>query len=148
MAAEETLKNIDSIPAAAETSKEYSVGDKAKLDSNILTVKEVKRSQGGDFDKPKEGYEYVILSVEIENDGDDQITYNPFDFRMSNSQGRITEKAFTIIDTDTALSSGKLAPGGKVSGTITFEQPINDSKLQLIYKPDIWSSKTITTNIK
>jgi hypothetical protein len=155
---EETATKVDSEPASAETSKdskeeditekEFSVGDKVKLESNVLTVKEVKKSQGDEFDRPKEGYEYVILSVEIENDGDDRISYNPYDFEMSNSQGNITDITFTTIDTDTALSSGELAPGGKVSGTLAFEQPINDTKLQLLYTPSFWSDKTITINIK
>lgn len=114
----------------------------------MLTVTKVEKSAGGDFDKPKDGHEYVIVTVEINNAGDENISYNPFDFKMSNSQGQIVDQAFTTVDTNTALQSGELAPGGKVSGTIAFEQPAGDTNLQLQYTPSFWSDKTIKVNLQ
>lgn len=62
---------------------------------------------------------------------------------MQNSKGQITNKAFTTIDSDTSLSSGNLAGGGEVSGTIAFEQPKNDNGLILKYKGNMFSNKEI-----
>ncbi|MCM3589618.1 MULTISPECIES: DUF4352 domain-containing protein [Brevibacillus] len=129
-------------------SKEFKVGDVVQMGDYKLTVDEVKKSAGSDFDKPKDGMEYVILKVTIENGGSKNISYNPFDFKMSNSQGQITDKAFTIVDNNTALQSGELAPGGKVSGTIVFEEPKDDAKLQLQFTPNFWSSDTIKINLQ
>ena len=55
---------------------------------------------------------------------------------------------FTTIDQDTALQSGELIPGGKVSGTITFEQPKDDTGLVLIYSDSIWSSNELKIHLK
>ncbi|RSD26817.1 DUF4352 domain-containing protein [Mesobacillus subterraneus] len=132
---------------AAPAKEEFAVGEKVQLEDNVLTVTKVEKSPGSEFDQPKDGHEYVIVTVEIENAGDENISYNPFDFKMSNSQGQIVDQAFTTVDTNTALQSGELAPGGKVSGTISFEQPAGDAGLQLQYNPSFWSDKTIKVNL-
>lgn len=132
-----------------EPAKEvFAVGEKVQLGDNVLTVTKVEKSKGNDFDKPKDGHEYVIVSVEINNAGKETISYNPFDFKLSNSQGQIVDQAFTTINTDTALQSGELAPGGKVAGTIAFEQPAGDAALQLQYVASFWSDKTIKVNLQ
>lgn len=126
----------------------FAVGEKVQLGDNVLTVTKVERSAGSEFDQPKGGHEYVIITVEINNAGTENISYNPFDFKMANSQGQIVDQAFTTVDTDTALQSGELASGGKVSGTIAFEQPAGDTGLQLQYSPSFWSDKTIKVNLQ
>jgi len=62
---------------------------------------------------------------------------------MQNSQDQITDSAFTTIDSDTSLSSGNLASGGEVTGTISFEQPIDDEGLILKYSINMFSSKEV-----
>lgn len=145
-ATEKTTKQEETETEPAK--EEFAVGEQVQLGDNVLTVTKVEKSVGGDFDQPKDGHEYVIVTVEINNAGDENISYNPFDFKISNSQGQIVDQAFTTVDTNTALQSGELAPGGKVSGTIAFEQPAGDTSLQLQYTPGFWSDKTIKVNLK
>lgn len=71
----------------------------------------------------------MIVHVSIENNGDEDTSYNPYDFKMKNRNGQIEDPAFSIIDSDTALNSGELASGGNVSGTMVFEQEIDDDQL-------------------
>ena len=153
---EETAKKVDGNTTKSTETKDkkeaqekevFTVGEKVQLGDNVLTVTNVKKSNGDEFDKPKNGHEYVTVTVEISNAGKENISYNPFDFKMSNSQGQIVDQAFTIVDTDTALQSGELSSNGKVSGTITFEQPANDKGLQLQYEPSFWSDKIIKVNL-
>lgn len=136
------------IEEEAPTKEVFSVGESIQLGDNVLTVDKVDKSAGSDFDKPKEGHEYLILTVTINNAGKENISYNQFDFKMLNSDGQIQDTAFSIIDTDTSLGSGELAPGGKVSGTIVFEQPKDDPGLQLQYTPGFWSDKTIKVDLQ
>ncbi|MCM3574614.1 DUF4352 domain-containing protein [Mesobacillus jeotgali] len=140
-----SAENEEEAPPVKE---EFSVGEKVQLGDNVLTVTKAEKSAGSEYDKPKDGHEYVVVTVMIENAGDENISYNPFDFKMSNSQGQILDQAFTTIDTNTALQSGELAPGGKVTGTIAFEQPAGDPGLQLQYTPSFWSDKTIKVNLQ
>lgn len=147
----QTVENSDNTEEEKDEknieNKEFKIGEKVELDGHVVEVTEVEKSSGDDFDKPSDGKEYVIVHVSIENNGDKEISYNPFNFKMKNSNGQIEDQTFTIIDNDTALSSGDLAPGGNVSGTIAFEQPIDDDGLQLIFEPSFWSNKEIIFNL-
>jgi hypothetical protein len=133
-----TQEEKQQISKEKEVQEFFEIGDNVNLDGTIVTVKGVEKSSGDDFDQPKNGMEYVIITINIKNSSDDKISYNPFDFKVQNSNGQITDIAFTIVDTETALESGELAVGGEVEGTITFEEPIGDSGLILIYQPSFW----------
>lgn len=122
---------------------EYNKGEEAILGNGAITVTDVQISQGTQYDKPKSGKEFVIVSVTIENKGDKNLYYNPYYFKMQNSQGQQEDIAFTTVNNDNSLQSGELIPGGKVSGTIAFEQPIGDAGLVLIYSNNLWSSKEL-----
>lgn len=126
-----------------ESKEKYGVGDEVKLGGAVVAVNSVEKSAGSEWDQPKSGHEYVIVTVTIKNIDHEQISYNPYYFSMQNSQGQITETTFTTIDSDTALSSGNLASGGVVSGTISFEQPIDDPSLVLKYQPNLFSTQEI-----
>lgn len=130
-----------------EVKEFYAVGEEVKLGDNVLIVNSVEKSSGSEWDKPKDGMEYVVVNVTIKNGGSSEISYNPFDFQMQNSQGQITDQAFTTINTDSALSSGNLAGGGQVSGTVAFEQPVEDGALVLKYKANMFSNKEVKVNL-
>lgn len=130
-----------------EVKEFYEIGEEVKLGENILIVNSVKKSNGSQYDKPKGGHEFIIVDVTIKNGGKSEISYNPFDFSMQNSQGQITDQAFTLINTDNQLNSGELAAGGKVSGTIAFEQPTGDKGLILKYKYNIFSDKDVKIKV-
>src|SRR5690625_1774410 len=131
-----------------EEKTEFDIDEKVELDNRVIQVTDVEKSDGDDFDKPKEGNEFVIVHVSIENNGDKEVSYNPLDFKMKNSNGQIEDTTFTTIDSDSSLSSGDLAPGGNVSGTLAFEQPIDDEELQLIFEASFWSDKEIIFNLQ
>ncbi|NBJ68873.1 MULTISPECIES: DUF4352 domain-containing protein [Clostridia] len=128
--------------------KKFGVGEKVELDGQIVEVTKVEKSDGNDFDKPSEGNEYVIVHVSIENKGDENITYNPFNFKMKNSDGQIVDQGMITVDSDTSLESGELAPDGNVTGTIPFEQPKGDKSLQLIFEPSFWETDQIIFNLQ
>jgi Telomeric repeat-binding factor 2. len=44
------------------------------------------------------------------------------------------------VNQDSALSSGDLAPGGEIEGTIPFEQPKDDPALVLQYTGNLFKS--------
>src|SRR5699024_4742483 len=126
---------------------EFCVGDKVKLDGQVVEVTEVKKSQGDDFETPSEGNEFVIVHVAIENNGEDEISYNPFNFKMKNSDGQIEDEGMLMVDSDTSLSAAYLAPGGNVSGTLSFEQPKDDDGLELISEPGFWGTDEVVFNL-
>src|SRR5690625_1815571 len=80
---EETSGEVESEEAEEKEEEiddetEFNVGEKVELDGQVVEVTEVEKSSGSDFDKPKNGHEYVIVHISIENNSDDEISYNPF----------------------------------------------------------------------
>lgn len=126
----------------------FGVGEKVEFEGQVVEVTDVEYSSGEDFDEPAEGNEYVIVYVRIENNSDEKISYNPFNFSMENSNGQIETQAFTTVDNDTSLSSGELREGGNVEGTIAFEQPVDDGGLKLIFEPSFWSAGEVIFDLQ
>ena len=126
-----------------EEKTEYNQGEEAILGKGAITVTSIEKSQGSEYDKPATGKEFVIVHVKIENKGSENLSYNPYYFKMQNSQGQQESTTFTTIDQDTALNSGELIAGGKVEGTLTFEEPTGDTGLILIYNDSLWSPKEL-----
>lgn len=145
----EKVSDKASTETTEEVQTEFNLGEQIKLGDAIVTVTNVQKTAGSDFDTPQQGNEFVIVTVKIENGGTENVSYNPFDFQMKNSNGQITDQTFTTITNDTSLNSGELAGGGFVEGTIPFEAPIGDAGLQLIYQPNFWDdAETITINLQ
>ena len=116
-----------------EEKTEFSQGETVTYKGVEFTVTNVEKTAGSEFDKAKDGYEYVIVSVKIENKSEEKISYNSFDWKMENSNGQETDTTFTPVNNDTALNSGDLNAGGVVEGSLAFEQPQGDAGLKLNY---------------
>lgn len=123
-----------------ERKTEFKVGDVIQLGERELTVNDVDRTkQLGEFQTAKSGKEYVVVNVTIKNVGDSQVTYNPLDFKLQDSNGAQESMTFAVLDD--SLNSGELVAGGKVIGSIPFEAPAGDQGLKLIYQGNFWSQQ-------
>ncbi|WP_165998432.1 DUF4352 domain-containing protein [Bacillus sp. Cs-700] len=143
-----TTEAADSKEQEDEKDKVYKVGDVVQINDKELTVLKVEKSKGNEYSSLKSGDEYVIISVKITNNSKEKISYNPYDFEMSNSKGQILQHSYSGIHEDTALHYGELAPGGTVEGTVLFEQPIDDKKLQLQYTVNFWRDRMIRVDLQ
>lgn len=142
------INGNSSSKTTTEKKTSYGVGETAYLNGANIVVNKTEKDNGSTYEKPKAGHEFIIVEVTIINSSESNITYNPYDFKMQNSQGNITDFTWYTGDRDTDLSSGELAPGGTVTGTIPFEQPKNDNGLILIYEGSFWSSSQIKFNLQ
>lgn len=95
------------------------------------TVTKVETSKGTKHKHPKEGNEYIIVTVEYENKSNDKIRYSYKDWKMSNSLGEEKSRIFAPVNAESALYTGKLVIGGIKKGSMVFEQPIGDDQLEL-----------------
>ena len=73
----------------------YGINETVKSNHASVTVTKVKKLNGGDYDKAKLGMEFVVVTVLIKNTGTGEIIYSPFNFKMQNSKGQITDAANT-----------------------------------------------------
>ncbi len=124
------------------------MNEPATIDDQTLTVTKVERSysSGNQYVKPSTGNEYVVVTVQIQNDGTDQVSFNTFDFQIQDTNGVLKSEAF-ITGLENQLSSGNLAPGGKVTGRLGYEVPKGDANLKLVFKPSFWTNKSVTVKL-
>ena len=114
-----------------EPQKEYGIKETATFEDVDYTVTNVKTSNGGEWDDLKKGHEYVIVSIKIKNNSEETISYNPYDWQMLNDKGQLDETSY-MSDVDD-IGSGDLAPGGKKTGKLIFEEPKTSKTLVLNY---------------
>lgn len=116
-----------SAPAAAPTEVQAAVpavakvGDRVELNGTALTVVKVDRAADlGQFQKAKDGNEFLIAEVIVENSASaDKIPYNPLYFKVKDSDGFEYDAEFTAGER--SLKSGELAKGDKARGDVAFE---------------------------
>jgi len=123
----------------------FKVGDVISFDNKKVTVTSVERNwnSGNQFITPASGNEFVKVQVTIQNNSDDQISYNTFDWKIQDSKGVIQTPASVTYTVDGALNSGELAKNGEKSGFLVFEVPSGDSGLVLQYNPSFWTDKKL-----
>jgi hypothetical protein len=142
------VSSVSTTPVV-EVQKTFKIGDVVALGNINLTVSKIVRSNGSEYEKPKAGNEFVIIYVKIKNIDKGTVSYNPFYFKLQNSKGQVTDTAITIINTDTALSSGDLITNGEIEGSVVFEAPKGDKGLILRYEDNIFTSDSkISINLK
>ncbi len=134
--------------AGANTNQqtEYAVNDIIKIDDYTMTVNKVERNwqSPADYDTPESGKEYVLVEVTITNEGTDSVPYNTYDFKMQDNNGVQKTEAFTMVEN--SLSSGDLASGGKITGNLVYDVPLDATGLKLLFSPTFWG-KTVTVNL-
>lgn len=130
-------ENGESSEQQGEETKEFKVGDVISIDNREMTVEKVQRNWSSEYSKPKDGKEYIMVTVKLENKSDETISYNSGEWKLENGEGAIDTSAL-VLGNDDAMSYGDLAAGGKKSGTIVYEVPAGDTNLKLHYKPNLF----------
>ena len=125
------LENTVVVGEKATTEKIFGMGDLITYNGVDYKVVKVETSEGNSYKSPKEGNQFLVVTVYMKNNSADKIQYNYKNWTMSNSSGAEEKRIFTSVNVDTALYSGDLVIGGIKTGSMVFEQPIKDPKLRM-----------------
>lgn len=117
----------------ATTDKVFSMNDVITYNDVDYKIVKIETSKGNNYKSPKAGHQFLIVTVYIKNNSKGKAAYSYENWTMSNSKGEEKKRIFTSINVDTALYSGELVVGGIKTGSMVFEQPINDQKLKMNY---------------
>lgn len=129
--ADKQSKDIELLPKESGT-----------VDGVKLIVNDVQYNTSlSDFEKADAGKTYVLADVSLENTSDRTQPYNEFNFRIQTAGGQVLDGAITT--TSGLLSSGDLVAGGKVSGKVVFQVPVESGHQYLIWKPGFGSERAI-----
>ena len=127
-----------------ETDVEVLPGEPATIDDLNLTVtKIIKKTTISEFEQAGSGKIYVIANVTLKNNSNETKPYNEADFRIQTASGQVLDGTVVVSDIK-PLNYGDLVAGGKVSGQVVFEAPIEKGKSQyIIWKPTLESDRVI-----
>lgn len=114
----------------AKNDKIFGIGDVITYNGVDYRVDSAVASEGNSYKSPKEGNQFLIVTVSIFNNSDKKIDYSYKNWTMSNSSKIESKSIITSINGGTALYTGKLEHGVK-TGSMVFEQPLKDDKLRL-----------------
>lgn len=98
-----------------------------------VTVTKFEEQSPARFSTPKPGMRFVAVILKFENGSTKPVSPNPFYFKLQDGTG-VRRSASFFTDRSDSLSSSELAPGAMVVGSMVFEAPVGDAKLQLIYE--------------
>ncbi len=140
-------KDTNSNSNQQKENKPFIIGDVVEVDGQKVTVNSIERNYVSDLVEPDSGYEYVQLTVTIENGSKDTIPYNVMNWKIETTDGDVRSWE-GMAQGDNALNSGELTSGGKKTGTIVFSVPQDDSGLKVHYKPDYWGKKEVVIELR
>lgn len=117
-----------------EEKKTFNQNETVEYKGIKYTILKVEKTNGKTYNKPKDGYEFIEVTIKIENTSDDKYSYSSYDWKMENSQGQeLDGSPLYLIEYDDDLGSAELKTGGVVTGKLGFEQPKADNGLYLNY---------------
>lgn len=124
----------------------FNINEKITYKNVNYTVTKVETSQGTKHKHPKEGNEYIIVTIEYENKSNEKVRYSYKDWKMSNSLGEEKPRIFAPVNASNALYTGNLVIGGTKTGSMVFEQPLGDEELQLHFYEYIEPEEDLNQN--
>lgn len=128
-----TGSSVAAVSQKATRDKVFTMKDVISYNDVDYRIMKVETSMGNSYKSPKEGNQFLIVTVYIKNNSSKKVSYSYENWTMSNSKGEEKKRFFSSINVDDALYSGQLVIGGIKTGSMVFEQPINDSKLRMNY---------------
>lgn len=133
--ADKQNKDVEVLPGEAATV------DGVKM---TLTNVEVKTSLS-EFETATSGKTYVLADVALENTSKETKPYNVFNFRIQTAGGQVLDGTFSTVAN---LGSGDIVAGGKASGKIVFEVPVEDGHQYVIWKPNAFNADRAVVRVK
>lgn len=127
---------------------EVGVGETATRNNRALTISEVQRNYPGasEFSNPEAGKEFILVTITLENKGNDSFSFDSTNFKVQDSQG-VQSMSKYVGEMDGEMDFGSLAPGGTVTGKLAYEVPEGDANLKLVYRTDMFNRDEVIVNL-
>jgi hypothetical protein len=139
---------VGNVSSQSDMKTDYKVGEVIENSGKQLTVTKVAPyNSGNPYSVPKAGKQWIQVSIEIKNNSSNEVSFNPYDFKVQDMNGvqlNPDPNSYSLAD---ALSSGNLAPNGKIAGSLVFEIPTADQEAKLIYQATFWTNQRINVKL-
>jgi hypothetical protein len=125
------------LPQAQEL---FRVGDQIEISNLIIQVNQVGYPAGTEIIKPKEGFRFVSVDVEVENQGEttQEITSIVQMYLKDSTGQKYTFHLGAQSVIDSGLPDDELQPGERIRGQIGFQVPNSAQGLIFVFDADVF----------
>ena len=82
----------------------------------------------------KDGWQFLILDITVENISPKEVSYYNFHFFVQDEHGYLFERHWVSSSLANAFESGDLEPGGSYRAEIAFEVPQASASFEMWYR--------------
>jgi len=140
----------DTVKPTPEAPEFFKVGETAETKKVKAMVTGIEKPVGNAFNKPADGNEFVMVNIDIENISDEDLVISSlfsFNAYVDDTATDFSLLAQTAKD-GTKTMDGKIAPGKKLSGSISYEVPKTWKQLEVHFEPEAFRDVKIKWNIE
>lgn len=139
---QKTAEETETQPEETEEKSTFGIGETAELNDIQVTMLDYYESQGSEYNKPTEGYEFVMAEFEIANNSDKELHVSSvMSFEGYADDYALNYSFSAALAKDGANQlDGTVAPGKKMNGVIGYEVPVDWKNLEIHFTDNVWSS--------
>lgn len=135
-------------PVVQEDVKTYGIGDEIKADDLVLKVTgvETSKSIGNDFSSVEAQNSFLIVSVEVRNEGNEAADISSSFFTLSASGKTYESTSDAILYQDDPIVYEEINPDASLKGTVVFdvkETLAKEKDLKLVFETAYFGGETI-----
>jgi len=118
----------------------FAVGEQIEISGLVIQVLGVSYPSGTDLVKPKEGYQFVSVDVQVENQGESvqEITSIVQMYLKDNTGEKYTFHLGAQSIIDSGLPDDELQPGERIRGQIGFQVPTDSVGLIFVFDAELF----------
>ncbi|MCD6425494.1 MAG: DUF4352 domain-containing protein [Anaerolineales bacterium] len=118
----------------------FAVGEQIEISGLVIQVLGVSYPSGTDLIKPKEGYKFVSVDVQVENQGESvqEITSIVQMYLKDNTGEKYTFHLGAQSIIDSGLPDDELQPGERIRGQIGFQVPADSEGLIFVFDAEVF----------
>lgn len=139
---EEATEETKAQTEETEEKSSFGIGETAELNDIQVTMLDYYESQGSEYNKPTEGYEFVMAEFEIVNNSDKELHVSSvMSFEGYADDYALNYSFSAALAKDGANQlDGTVAPGKKMNGVIGYEVPTDWKNIEIHFTDNVWSS--------
>jgi len=128
--------------AGETTQQTFNIGDVIAMGTTNLTVNEVQYPAGDQYNKPNDGFKFLVVDLTIENQGATAITVSTFlQMSLKDASGQNYDVDFgASMASGGSSPDGEISPGEKLRGQVGFQVPENVTDLVFVFDADVWGT--------
>ncbi len=128
----------------------FSVGEQIEISGLVIQVLGVTYPSGTEIVKPKEGYKFVSVDVQVENQGDSvqEVTSIVQMYLKDNTGEKYTFHLGAQSVIDSGLPDDELQPGERIRGQIGFQVPTDAEGLIFVFDAEIFGFGKVFINLE